>query len=107
MYTHEFTLILEVPAEVAEDPRSDAALDLSDALYEAGCDDGSLGVSCGIWEISFHRKAENMTAAIRSAIPQVESTGCRVLKVVSPEQACFDRMNEELANPEPAEAAAG
>lgn len=96
MYVHDFELILEVPPEVADDPLGDEAEELSNRLYEAGCDDGSLGTSCGVWSITLHREAEKMIDAIRSAIPQVESVGCRVLKVVSPNQQIFDRINEEL-----------
>ena len=98
MYTFSFRLILEVPPDVADDPTGEHADDLSNKLYEAGCDDGSLGMSCGVWDIVLHREAENMNDAIRSAIQQVESVGCRVIKVVSPDQPLFDRMNEELSN---------
>lgn len=98
MFVHDFRLILEVPPDVAADPAGEQSNELSNKLYEAGCDDGSLGMSCGVWDIVLHREAENMNDAIRSAIQQVESVGCRVIKVVSPDQPLFDRMNEELTN---------
>lgn len=98
MYNQSFRLILADDRGVADDLSGDKLCDLSNELYDAGCDDGSPGVSCGILEVSFDREAENMMDAIRSAIQQVESVGCRVLKVVSPDQRSFDRMNEELAN---------
>lgn len=98
MDTCEFRLVLSVPAEVDNDPSGDEAEELSNALYEAGCDDGSLGMCCGIWEITLHRVSENVMDAIRVAIEQVESTGCRVVRVESPDQPFFDRINEELAD---------
>ncbi len=98
MPLHNFQLILEVPPEVADDGDGKRVDDLSNKLYEAGCDDGSLGKCCGVWEIVLHREADNMLDAIHTAIRQVESVGCRVVKVVSPDQHGFDRINEELAN---------
>jgi len=98
MDNHSFRLILADDRGVADDLSGDKLCDLSNELYDAGCDDGSPGVSCGVLEVSFDREAENMMDAIRSAIQQVESVGCRVLKVDSPDQPFFDRINAELAN---------
>ena len=98
MILHDFRLVLEVPPNVAADPSGDHAEDLSNELYEAGCDDGSLGMHCGVWEITLHREAANVMDAVHSAIRQVESVGCRVVRVESPDQPFFDRVNEELAN---------
>jgi hypothetical protein len=96
MAVHEFRLVLDVPPDVADDPAGEKAEDLSDRLYLAGCDDGSLGISCGDWDIIRHGEADSLAEAIRSAIEEVERVGCRVVRVESPDQYIFDRINEEL-----------
>jgi hypothetical protein len=73
MKEHEFTLILAMPEESEED---------AGALYAAGCSDGSISTSGGVTRIDFHRKAESLEAAIRSAIENVQSTGFQVAHVV-------------------------
>ena len=78
--------------------RPSASLRTAVSPSRAGCGDGTPGVYCGELDVTFDREAGNMMEAIRSAIQQVESVGCRVLKVVSPDQPFFDRINEELAN---------
>lgn len=107
MYTYSFRVILADDRGVADDSTGEKLCNLSNELYDAGCDDGSPGISCGVVEVTFDREAEDMMAAIRSAIQQVESIGCRVLKVVSPDQPFFDRINEELADLRQTAAAAG
>lgn len=97
MYTYSFRFILADDRGISDDLSGDKLCDLSNELYDAGCDDGSPGISCGVLEVTFDREAENMMDAIRSALKEVESVGCRVLKVDSPDQPIFDRMNEELA----------
>jgi len=98
METYSFQLVLADDRGVADDLDGDTLADLANELYDAGCDDGSPGICCGVLEVAFDREAENMMDAIRSAIRQVESVGCRVIKVVSPDQFYFDRINDELAN---------
>ncbi len=53
----------------------------AEALFEAGCDDGSPGSSQGVVSIDFHREAESLEAAIRSAIADVQKAGCAVAQV--------------------------
>ena len=73
MKQHEFTVILASPEESEDD---------ADALYEAGCVDGSISTSGGVTRIDFHREAASLEAAIRSAIENVQSAGFRVTHVL-------------------------
>lgn len=70
MKTYEFELILTGGPELTDD--------LCDALFEAGCDDSSPGQSCGITSIYFHREADSLEDAIRSAIADVQKAGGEV-----------------------------
>ena len=54
---------------------------LVEALYEAGCDDGSVWSCAGLVQIGFTRQADSLEAAIRSAITDVQKTGCTVARV--------------------------
>ncbi|MEN6451249.1 MAG: hypothetical protein ABFC96_12220 [Thermoguttaceae bacterium] len=65
----EFRLVLK-PIEMTEE--------LGNALYEAGCDDGTLGVLNGVPFVSFHRDANSLESAIRSAVADVQKAGCTV-----------------------------
>lgn len=97
MAVHDFRLILELPPEIADDPSDEQLEDLSNRLYEAGCDDGSLGKTCGVWEIMLHRKADDLLQAVRVAVKQVEGTGCRVMHVEPLDQPIFDDINIRLS----------
>jgi len=55
--------------------------DLANALYEAGCDDGSPFSSDGVAAVGFDREADSLESAIRSAVADVQKTGCTVQKV--------------------------
>jgi hypothetical protein len=68
----EFRLVLK-PIEMTEE--------LGNALHEAGCDDGTHGVSNGVPFIYFHREANNLESAIRSAVADVQKAGCTVHRV--------------------------
>ncbi|HLA84773.1 MAG TPA: hypothetical protein VJL29_08265 [Thermoguttaceae bacterium] len=70
---YAFSLILKEGTEITEE--------LADELFEAGCDDGTPGTFCGTPYISFHREAENLESAIRSAVADVQKTGCVVERV--------------------------
>jgi hypothetical protein len=75
---HEFTLIIQGSPELTDE--------LADALFEAGCDDGSPGSCDGIVSIDFHRNANSLVEAIRSAINDVRAAGLEVERVeMSPE----------------------
>ena len=73
MTKYDFTLILKGSPELTED--------LADRLFAAGCDDASPGMNCGTTVIDFHRDAESLEHALRSAITQVNSAGCIVERV--------------------------
>jgi hypothetical protein len=67
---YQFKLILRQGTTITEA--------LADELYEAGCDDGTPGTFCGTPYISFHRDAESLESAIRSAVADVQKAGCVV-----------------------------
>lgn len=69
---HEFALILAQPEQSEED---------ADRLYEAGCDDGSICTCQGVTRIDFHREAESLETAIRSAVADVRRAGFQVARV--------------------------
>ncbi len=64
MPIHHFTLIVDGP-----DLQNDAFID---ALFEAGCDDATVGRTGGIQYLDFDREAATRAEAIRSAITDVE-----------------------------------
>ncbi len=70
MTKYEFTLILKGKLELTEE--------IADALFEAGCDDGTPGTCNGVFSIDFHRNAASLESAIRSAIANVKSVGYEV-----------------------------
>ncbi len=73
MKTYAFEVILSPVTEVTEE--------LADQLFEAGCDDGTPGTFCGSPRVSFHREADNLESAIRSAVADIQKTGCVVERV--------------------------
>lgn len=62
-----------------------AGLDLTgpyeDRLYEAGCDDATVVVCDGVMHLDFDREGASFSAAVGSAMCDVERAGARVLKV--------------------------
>ncbi len=73
MARYEFTLVLKGSPELTEA--------LADALFEAGCDDGSPGTSGGVFTIDFHREADSLESALQSAIRNVKAAGQEVERV--------------------------
>jgi hypothetical protein len=55
-----------------------------DALYEAGCDDGTTVTRNRVTFIAFDRKAESLEQAIRSATADVRAAGFEVQRVEMP-----------------------
>ncbi len=70
MKTHQFTLILTA------DPSDEE----SDTLY-AAFNDGKISTIAGVPQIHFHREADSLEEAIRSAIGDVRSEGFDVARV--------------------------
>jgi hypothetical protein len=78
MAAYRFSVILAGLREISDD--------LAEALFEAGCDDGSPSSSQGIAAVGFDREAESFEQAVRSAIADVQKTGCHVAWVkIEPE----------------------
>ena len=73
MHKYDFTLILTESLELTDD--------IADALFAAGCDDGTPGTCNGVFSIDFHRDATSLEAAIRSAIEDVRAAGYEVDRV--------------------------
>lgn len=95
---HRFILILKDTHGIADDLTGGALMEMSDALYEAGCDDSSPGVSCGVVSVPFDREAETLQEAVISAIQQVHQAGYTVERVEPDEQPTFNKINSQLAN---------
>lgn len=72
MTSHEFTLILSV---------EDVTDEQCNALYDAGCDDGTISSSERVTRIDFCRDAPTLEEAIRSAIANVNAAGLQVARV--------------------------
>ena len=70
MKQHEFTLVLTA------DPDDEHA----DRMYGV-FDDGTIATVAGVPQIHFHRNAGSLEEAIRSAIGDVQSVGCDVVRV--------------------------
>jgi len=70
MKKYEFTLLLKGPLELTEE--------IADAIFSAGCDDGTPGTCNGVFTIDFHREASSLENAISTAIANVKSAGYEV-----------------------------
>jgi len=73
MKKYEFSLVLKGEIELTDE--------VSDRLFESGCDDGSPGTCAGVFVIDFHREATSLEAAINSAIRNVNAAGYQVDQV--------------------------
>ncbi|HJT32958.1 MAG TPA: hypothetical protein VJ783_13035 [Pirellulales bacterium] len=63
-----FTVVLAGLDDITEE--------LSNRLFEAGCDDASLGCSCGVVSLDFDREAGSLAEAIGSAVRDITAAGC-------------------------------
>ena len=70
-----FSVVLNVPTLSAEE---------CEALYEAGCDDGTIVTRNRVTFIAFDRKAASLEQAIRSAAANVRAAGFEVKRVEMP-----------------------
>ena len=76
MQNYEFTLILKGTPQLTEE--------FADALFEAGCDDGTTGTCNGVFAIDFHRQKATLSESrrgLQSAIANVKSAGHGVERV--------------------------
>ncbi len=73
MKTYGFDIVLKDVPEISDTQ--------ADALFEAGCDDGTPTSRGGAAWIHFDREASSLEEAIRSAVAQVQSAGFTVSKV--------------------------
>ena len=73
MKSWDFTIILK--------DVTDLTPDLSDRLYESGCDDATVGSSAGIATASFSREAPSLQSAIASAVRDIRKAGCEASRV--------------------------
>jgi len=73
MTTHEFTLIVEGP-DLQDDSHANA-------LFEAGCDDATVGRVAGVQYLDFDREAESIADAVFEATETIERAvpGARVV----------------------------
>jgi hypothetical protein len=71
--TYEFDVVLQGVAEITDEQ--------ADALFAAGCDDGTPSSSQGVAWVHFDREAASLEEAIRSAVAQVQAAGFQVAKV--------------------------
>lgn len=73
MKTYEFDVVLHEVAEITDDQ--------ADALFAAGCDDGTPTSCNGEAWIHIDRIAPSLEAAIQSAVARVQSVGLGIAKV--------------------------
>jgi hypothetical protein len=73
MMTYEFDVVLKDLTRVTDDQ--------ADALFAAGCDDGTPACCNGMAWIHFDREASSLEDAIRLAIAQVRTAGFTVAKI--------------------------
>ncbi len=90
MATYEFQLILGNVTAMSDQ--------IADALFEAGCDDGTPFSSQGTAVIGFSREAASMEEAIRSAIADVNKAGYIVARAEPVDEMVFEKINQELAH---------
>lgn len=77
MKTYEFIVTLAAGTEHTDE--------LVEALFEAGCDDGSVWSSGGRVQIGFSRESESLEAAIRSAVGDIQKAGSRAHQIIMEE----------------------
>ncbi len=73
MQPYEFDIHLKGLSELTDDH--------ADALFTAGCDDGTPASCDGTAWIHFDRAAPSLEEAIRSAVAQVRAAGLQVSKI--------------------------
>jgi hypothetical protein len=88
MPTFDFQLVLNDVVAVNEE--------IADALYDAGCDDGTPFSSQGVAAVGFSRDADSLEEAIRSAIADINKAGFTVSRAESADASIYVKINQEL-----------
>ena len=70
MKTHEFTLVLTTIPTAAKAEK-----------FHGICQDATLAVNTGVGHVRFHREADSLENALRSALQDVKAAGLRVERV--------------------------
>lgn len=73
MSAFEFDVVLTSLAEITDEQ--------ADALYEAGCDDGTPVSRDGMARVHFDREAASLEDAVRLVVSQVRAAGLDAAKV--------------------------
>ena len=92
MPTFDFQLVLSDVEVVTEE--------IADALFDAGCDDGTPFSSQGVAAIGFAREANSLEEAIRSAIADVNKAGLLVSRAMPADERVYEKINQELSPPD-------
>lgn len=87
---HSFTLLLSGFEEITPE--------IENGLFDAGCNDATLGISAGTPYLAFDREAETLEEAIKSAIMAVEGCGLgiEVVRVIPPGAETIEVVNAYL-----------
>lgn len=88
MQEYEFTLVLSGIQELSDD--------VLDSFYEAGCDDGLVGMRDGIAYVDFARRANSFQDAVLTAIRDVEKTGAQVQHIEPDEMVTMSEIARRL-----------
>ncbi len=92
MPTFDFQLVLGDVELMTEE--------IANALFDAGCDDGTPFSSQGMAAIGFTREANSLEEAIRSAIADVNKAGFVVSRAEPADEPVYEKINQELSPPE-------
>jgi hypothetical protein len=95
--TFHFELILTDCEDIVDDLSCGLLQKMANSVFEAGGDDATCGVSCGVVRIAFAREASTLREAIKSAIADVERAGYKVAEVRPEDHRVYEELNRELA----------
>lgn len=87
MTTWEFRIWFSDSTDIKPSDPTEELIEWSNRLYEAGCDDSSPGTFEGRAHTDFHRDAETLNAAIRTAVADVHKAGLTIDRIEIPTEA--------------------
>lgn len=70
--------------------------EIAEALFEAGCDDGSPCSGLGVAKVRFYREAPSLEHALASAVSNVRAAGLRVAHVQIDEEELSELAQRKL-----------